>query len=291
MKKALNKGSGIHNDDDFELVSDAREGSYKAVESLIAKHQSFIYNMALQMTGSSDDAEDVTQEILIKVFTKLSTFNFRSSFKTWLYRIVANHVLNMKRTRKEEFVSSFDSHRIFLESVPDMEYSVSYGCEAEQNILFEETKKQCLNGMLLCLDRMQRLVFLLGAVFGMDSRSGGEILGLSPENYRKRLSRGRALLQNYMNENCSLINKNGTCRCSRKTRYLVDNGYINPEKLDFSRYKKENSALKRVADETLELTLDAVFRDSAGEDSADYNLYIRDVIRKMQITWNNHGFS
>ncbi len=88
--------------DDGELVAQIRAGSREALESLIKRHQSWIYNIVQRMVYVPEDAEDITQEILIKVITKLSTFESRSSFRTWLYRIVVNHVLNMKRSRAEQ---------------------------------------------------------------------------------------------------------------------------------------------------------------------------------------------
>src|SRR5712692_889274 len=88
--------------EDQELVTHVQNGSREALELLIKRHQAWIYNIVLRMTYLPQDAEDATQEILIKLMTKLSTFEGRSSFRTWLYRMVVNHVLNMKRARGEQ---------------------------------------------------------------------------------------------------------------------------------------------------------------------------------------------
>ena len=85
--------------EDQNLVLRARSGDRQALEDLVQRHQAWIYNIAVRMLHHPQDAEDVTQEILIKVLTRLSSFEGRSSFRTWLYRIVVNHVLNMKRGR------------------------------------------------------------------------------------------------------------------------------------------------------------------------------------------------
>ena len=68
---------------------------------LVLRHQAWIYNIAIRMVFQPQDAEEVTQEVLVKVITKLSTFKGESKFRTWLYRIAANHVLNMKRRSAE----------------------------------------------------------------------------------------------------------------------------------------------------------------------------------------------
>ena len=86
--------------EDQSLVLRARSGDRQALEDLVHRHQAWIYNIAVRMLHHPQDAEDATQEILIKVLTRLASFEVRSSFRTWLYRIVVNHVLNMKRGRK-----------------------------------------------------------------------------------------------------------------------------------------------------------------------------------------------
>src|SRR3970282_2897425 len=84
-----------------ELVQLAKGGRRYALEELVVRHQAWIYNLALRMVHHPEDAKDATQEVLIKLFTRLSTFDGRSSLRTWLYRIVPNHLLNMKRRRAE----------------------------------------------------------------------------------------------------------------------------------------------------------------------------------------------
>ena len=86
---------------DADLVEQAKNGDRAALEKLVLRHQAWIYNIAVRMVFQPHDAEEVTQEVLVKVITKLSTFKGESKFRTWLYRIAANHVLNMKRRSAE----------------------------------------------------------------------------------------------------------------------------------------------------------------------------------------------
>src|SRR5512136_2138906 len=106
---------------DMELVVLAQHGQREALETLLQRHQDWIYNIALRMVGSPQDAEDVTQEILIKLLTKLSTFQGKSSFRTWLYRIVANHAINMKKQPREYFFASFQHHANVRDLTPDQD--------------------------------------------------------------------------------------------------------------------------------------------------------------------------
>ena len=70
---------------DQELVRLAKEGRRDALEDLVLRHQAWIYNLALRMVHHPEDAKDATQEVLVKLFTRLSTFDGRSSLRTWLY--------------------------------------------------------------------------------------------------------------------------------------------------------------------------------------------------------------
>src|SRR5256885_17109943 len=105
--------------EDHLLVTRARSGEREALETLVGRHQPWIYNIALRMLSHPQDAEDATQEILVKALTTLSSFEGRSSFRTWLYRIVVNHVLNMKRGRTEQRSISFHSYGEALDNTPD----------------------------------------------------------------------------------------------------------------------------------------------------------------------------
>src|ERR1700758_4299002 len=95
---------------DAELVEKAKNGDRAALEQLVLRHQAWVYNIAVRMVFHPQDAEEVTQEVLVKVVTKLSTFKGESNFRTWLYRIVANHMLNMKRRSAETLELSFPKY-------------------------------------------------------------------------------------------------------------------------------------------------------------------------------------
>src|SRR5580765_7718844 len=102
--------------EDSKLVEQAKNGNRTALEKLVLRHQGWIYNIAVRMVYHTHDAEEVTQEVLVKVITKLSTFKGECAFRTWLYRIVANHVLNMRRRTVEE--QSFTTFADALDGTP-----------------------------------------------------------------------------------------------------------------------------------------------------------------------------
>src|SRR5713226_5772997 len=124
--------------EDQNLVPRARAGDRKALEDLIERHQAWIYNIALRMLFHPEDAEDATQEILVKVLTRLSSFEGRSSFRTWLYRIVVNHVLNVKRGRLEHESTNFASYGDALDNTPDLDLPDPKGTSPDTNLLVTE---------------------------------------------------------------------------------------------------------------------------------------------------------
>lgn len=216
-------------ENDIELIRCALGRNGNELEKLILRHQAWIYNIAYKMVCDPHDAEDITQEILTKMITKLSTYEpERSSFRTWLYRIVANHVINMKKKKYEEIISN--NHHIAdcfppVNEIPDDRP----GLHPENHVLIEESKTRCLTGVLLCLNRKQRLVFILGAIFDVSTSIGSEILEISGPNFRQILSRSRKKVYAFLNENCGLVNTNNPCRCSKQIQNQIQIGWLNPD--------------------------------------------------------------
>ena len=124
---------------DQDLVRLAKAGGRAALEELVERHQAWIYNLALRMVHRPEDAKDATQEVLIKLFTRLSTFDGRSSLRTWLYRIVINHLLNMKRRRAEAREITFAEYGQALDGTLDAELpDLQAGPAAAQLLLTAE---------------------------------------------------------------------------------------------------------------------------------------------------------
>jgi len=223
--------------EDKTLISEAIGGSRSALDTLVRRHFDFIYNVALRYVLSPDDAEDLTQDVLVKVITKLSQFRHDSDFRTWLYRIVFNHFLTMKKTKMENVVSNFDQYGAGLDSIPNQDLSIEEAFSLKEEVI--DAKLSCMTGMLMCLSREQRLVYILGEFFEMDSSLGSEIFSISPENYRKQLSRARKDLYQFMNQKCGLINLDNPCRCPKKTKGFIEAGWVNQENLQFNNHFKQ----------------------------------------------------
>jgi RNA polymerase sigma factor (sigma-70 family) len=221
--------------EDQSLITRAGSGDREALEDLIRRHQGWIYNIALRMLYHPQDAEDATQEILVKVLTRLSSFESRSSFRTWLYRIAVNHLLNMKRGRAEDPAINFGMYGEALDQTPDLDLPDPKASSPDMNLLVNEAMLSCTSGMLLCLDREQRLAYILGGIFAVSDKVAAEVLEISAANFRQRLARARRDLRNFMNDKCGLVNQANPCRCAKKTRGFIEAGHVDPEKLLFVR--------------------------------------------------------
>lgn len=243
-------------EEDNLLLDEALKGNRKALDDLVKKHQPFIYNVAWRMVTNPDDAWDITQEVLIKAITKLGQFQRRSSFRTWLYRIAVNHFLGMKKRGNESMNLTFDAFGQTLAGIPDHEYDPIERQEKFEYI--EEMKVRCTTGMLVCLTRDQRIVYILGEVFEADHNIGAEIMGITPNNFRVKLSRARRDLHHFINDKCGLINKSNPCRCRKKTQFALDNGYIQPGKMQFN--LAEQPKIKEIV-EPISIRLEEYFEE------------------------------
>ena len=219
---------------DRELVRLVGLGDRGALEALIERHRPWIYNVAVRMVYLPQDADDATQEILIKVVTKLSSFEGRSGLRTWLYRIAVNHLLNMRRTKAEEVGYTFDRYAEGLDSAPDLDLPDPSTVPADVQLLVDEARIGCSMGMLLCLDREQRLVYVLGEIFGVTDAVGAELLEVGRDAFRQRLSRARRDLHQFMERKCGLVNAANPCRCARKTQAFINAGFVDPANLLFA---------------------------------------------------------
>lgn len=149
-----------------------------------------------------------------------------------------NHFLNGRRRNAETEVTSFDTYGDFLECAhAQEEMTEEEKLQYDQVIL--HTRNRCMTSMLLCLDRSQRMVFVLGAVFGIKSGEAARLLGISAENFRKQLSRAKHDLFEFMNNRCGLINPNNPCRCSKKAKGFMREGKLNPDTMSFNTEWKE----------------------------------------------------
>jgi RNA polymerase sigma factor (sigma-70 family) len=196
-------------------------GDSAALEELLRALKDPLFRLALRILGHFADAEDVTQEILVKITTSLSGFAGRSSIRTWAYRIALNHATDLAQAKRAHHTESFEALAEKLEagqtladSLPDLAGWPDPALEAEAR----EMGLRCTQGMLMCLDVPSRTAFVLGEVFDLDSRTGAQVLNIEEAAYRQRLSRARRQLESFMQGRCGLVDPKAPCRCQQQSR-------------------------------------------------------------------------
>ena len=223
----------MEENNDFSLIRSALNGNKEALNELVKSHNKFVYNLCLKMVYCPIDASDAAQEIWIKVITHLKTFEFRSKFSTWLYRIAVNHILSMNKIKMESSIpNSFESYGQGMDSIVDEELNIEDSFV--KNELIEEAKFSCMMGMLLCLNRDQRMAFVLGEIFSFDHKLGSAMMEISEDNFRQKLSRARKDISNFTNKRCSQIDKNNSCKCRKKVKGFIEKKYIDPNLMKFN---------------------------------------------------------
>jgi RNA polymerase sigma factor (sigma-70 family) len=196
-------------------VRQAKNGNKQALETIVGRIQERIYGLALRMLGSCEDAEDETQEILIKVITHLSDFREESAFSSWVFRVACNHLLTTRKRRNAREEVTFDFLESMLLADADKTYPLTVS-GPERILLEEESRLGCMQALLACLDNKTRMTYILGEIFGITSQEGAYIFDITPETFRKRLSRGRKCIGQFMMKHCGLVNHKNTCRCQKQ---------------------------------------------------------------------------
>ena len=164
------------------------------------------------------DCEDATQDILIKIMTNLSSFRKDSNYQTWVYRIAVNYLIDYRKSMFAMRSLNFDFYGNDIRYGHSDNEELLLGLNQEQ--LAEELKMSCTNVMLQCLDPETRCIFIIGTMFKIDSKIAGEIFEISPENYRKKLSRARSKMAKFLSEYCGDTSHDYYCFLIQLNSYI-----------------------------------------------------------------------
>jgi RNA polymerase sigma factor (sigma-70 family) len=229
-----------------EAARRAIDGDREALDKLVRALQGDIYALALRMLCNREDAEDATQEILVRIVTRLSQFDFRSMLKTWAYRVAANYILDGKKSAVERLHLSFER---FAEDLT-RGLSEEAFAETEHSLLIEEVKVGCTLGMLQCLDRPHRLAYVLGEIMELPGPEAAEVLEISPSLFRKRLQHARAAILTFTRTYCGLASDTAVCSCNRYAAAALRAGKVRIDSCDFageaSSFQETRSLVRQV---------------------------------------------
>jgi RNA polymerase sigma factor (sigma-70 family) len=227
-----------------ELVARAVDGDKAALAEVVRHLQDPVYRLALRMVWRPADAEDATQEILIRVITRLATWRAEARLLTWAYRIGVNYLLNLRRQTPQEQAGL--SLERFREDLADGLATADYS-GPEARLLADEVRLTCSQALLQCLERGERVAFVLADVFELSSTDAAWILDITPAAFRKRLERARVRIRNFMGSTCGLVNPEAFCRCARRVDKAVAVGRIDPRRPMLATHPVNGRGVKEAA--------------------------------------------
>ncbi|HGY56062.1 MAG TPA: sigma-70 family RNA polymerase sigma factor [Caldithrix abyssi] len=183
--------------DEAKLIERAKQGDKEALTRLVNRYSERIYNLALRILRNREDAEDVLQETFLAVVEKLHTFDGRSSFFTWIYRIATNASLMRLRKKKLIFQDLVDNDD-FQETVESRVF-IDWSQDPSLGVFDEEVKRK-IDEAVNKLSDIYRSVFILRDIEGLSIKETSEILGITEENVKIRLRRARQYLRDHLSD-------------------------------------------------------------------------------------------
>jgi len=211
---------------DPDLVAAARQGSRVALEALVLALQRPVFNLAVRMLASRPDAEDATQEILIKLVTHLGDVRDVEAAGAWAFRTACRHLVHLRKQGRVE--AQRFTFRAFaadlaegLEELPDETMK-----DPETQVLIEEVKVGCTLALLTCLSRPLRAAYILGEIFELSDTEAADALEIDPSAFRQRLRRARALVTRFVQTRCGIVSPAATCRCERRVAQALRLGRV-----------------------------------------------------------------
>ena len=183
-------------DEDLAAVEGASGGEGSPFETLVRKYQGWVFTLAYRMLGDRAEAEDMAQEIFLKVYRSLLQFERKSSFSTWLYAIATNHCLNhvesrRRRPRLQEMIRPGPT-----ESNSDpVEARVADPAPGGDQVLEQADLRRLIQEQILRLTPEHRAILVLRDIQGLAYEEIGGLLGLESGTVRSRLHRARTELK------------------------------------------------------------------------------------------------
>ncbi len=191
--------------DERQLVRKSKRGDSAAFEELILPYQKKILNMAYRMLGNLSDAEDATQDIFVRVYKSLVSFQEESAFSTWLYKVATNICLDVLRRRKRQNAQGMVS--IHQYSSEDEEYELPI--EDKAPTPYEQAQKgEAMRALLKAMEELgpeQKAVIVLRDINGLPYEEIAELMGCTLGTIKSRINRSRLMLRKLLEKDKELF--------------------------------------------------------------------------------------
>lgn len=179
----------------LQIIEDILAGDFNAFEDIVRAYEKNVYNIALRMSGSREDALDISQEAFLKAYRSLRSFRGESKFSVWLYRIVSNTALDYLRTRARR---AADSLSVEDESGESAELAIADESQSPETLLERKLTREALQRGLNSLPEDQRKILLLREIEGFSYEEIGKILSIESGTVKSRIFRARKKLCEFL---------------------------------------------------------------------------------------------
>lgn len=193
---------------ELTIIRRVQHGDAEAFGMLVEAYQKNVFNVALQMTGNREDAQDMAQEAFLKAYSSLNSFRGDSKFSSWLYRIVANVCLDFKRRQGRRPASSLT---VEDDEGEILELDIADESQSPERLLERKLTREAVRRGLAELPEEQRQILLLREIQGLSYEEIGEAMGLEPGTVKSRIFRARKKL-------CAFLLKDGNIPDSISSR-------------------------------------------------------------------------
>ena len=187
------------------LLERSKAGDVAAFEMLIEAYQKKIFNLAFRMMGNYDDANDLAQEALIRIYKSISNFKEQSSLSTWIYRITTNVCLDEIRKKKNRKVLSLDEE-IHVDD-GDMQRQIMSDDPLPDELMEKEELRQIIGSAIDSLPEDQKLVITLRDLQGLSYDEIARVLDCPSGTVKSRINRARFALKNVLISKRELLNE------------------------------------------------------------------------------------
>jgi len=195
--------------EDKRLIKLAKNGDVTAFEKLIEIYQSKVYNLAYKMFGNPEDASDLAQEALIKIFKNISTFKEESQFSTWIYRIAYNLYVDELRKRKKFDVQSIDEQ---YEDSNESKITIIDNRPTPEQYVENKEKAEIVHNAINKLSAEHKAAIILRDIDGHTYEEIAEIQNCSLGTVKSRINRARGqlkeILSEYLEQNTTIKRQN-----------------------------------------------------------------------------------
>ena len=181
------------------VIQAVLDGDVNAYEALVKEYEKNVYNLALRMTGNSEDAADMAQEAFIKAYNSLTAFRGDSKFSVWLYRIVSNVCLDFLRSRSRKQTVSLSTEN---DDGEEVELDIADETHSPEQLLDRSLSRDAVRRGLAALPPDHREILLLREIQGLSYEEIADVLGLEAGTVKSRIFRARKKL-------CSFLIKDG----------------------------------------------------------------------------------